>query len=238
VKTEHLPSLKTCAAFRGNKESSMTEIRLEGETDSPDLQPGIRPRGLLFVLSGPSGVGKDKLIERLFTCALNLRLVVTATTRAPRPGEVDGIAYHFLDRSTFDSRKARGEFVEWAEYVGNCYGTPISSLRLAMQDDHDAVLKIDVQGAAQVKRRLPDAVLVFLAPPSMLDLENRLRKRADTDSTELARRIARAEEEMQQLPEYDYSIVNHNDRIDDAVEQFSAIITAERCRVRRRTVTL
>jgi guanylate kinase len=216
----------------------MSEIQLREEFEGAGARSTEQPRGILFVLSGPSGVGKDKLIEHLRTRSLDIRLVVTATTREPRPGEVDGKAYHFLDRLTFDEWKGHGELVEWAEYVGNCYGTPVSSLLLAMQDGHDAVLKIDVQGAAQVKRRLPNAVLVFLAPPSMVDLEDRLRKRADTNSADLARRMARAQEEMRHMPDYDYFIVNHNGQIEDAVEKFSAIITAERCRVRRRVVSL
>ncbi len=192
-------------------------------------------QGNLIVLSGPSGVGKDAVLAPLFaadTCPPRLRRCITATTRAPRPGEIDGVDYFFLSREDFERRIGEGFFLEHASYAGRSYGTPNWWVQAEMAGGNDVLLKIDVQGALQVRARAPGAVLIFIAPPSETELERRLHGRDQgADPEDLARRLAIARGELALAPRYDYLVVN--DRIDRAVEDLRAIIVAERCRVRR-----
>jgi guanylate kinase len=192
-------------------------------------------RGSLIVVSGPSGVGKDAVLAPLFsaeTCPPRLRRCITATTRAPRPGEIDGTDYFFLSSSEFQQRIGEGFFLEHASYAGRSYGTPRWWVHDEVAGGNDVLLKIDVQGALQVRSQAPDAVLVFIAPPSEAELERRLRGRdPEADPDDLARRLAIAREELALARHYDYLVVN--DRIERAVEDLRAIIIAERCRVRR-----
>ncbi len=198
---------------------------------------GPRP-GILFVLSGPSGVGKDAVISRLKSEAYPLHYTVTFTTRAIRPGEQDGASYHFVSRERFQEMQERGELLEWALVHGNQYGTPVRQVREAIEAGKDVLLKIDVQGAAQVKRRVPEAVFIFLAPPSIEELIHRLKHRSTESEAEMATRIANAYEEMARLCEYDYVVVNNAGGLDEAVRCIQAIILAEGCRVQPRQVKL
>lgn len=206
-----------------------------GGLDERDLPtPG---RGSLIVLSGPSGVGKDAVLAPLFSaeaCPRRLRRCITATTRAPRPGEVEGLDYFFLSREAFEERIAAGFFLEHACYAGRYYGTPKWWVEAELAGGNDVLLKIDVQGALQVRATAPAAVLIFIAPPSEQELERRLRGRdPGADPEDLARRLAIARGELALARQYDYLVVN--DRIETAVEDLRAIVIAERCRLRRET---
>ena len=203
------------------------------ELDRPEYPAPAR--GSLIVLSGPSGVGKDAVLAPLFsaeTCPPRLRRCITATTRAPRPGEIEGVDYFFLSREEFERRIAEGFFLEHATYAGRSYGTPRWWVEAEVAGGNDVLLKIDVQGALQVRSQAPEAVLVFIAPPSVEELERRLRGRdPGADPDDLARRLAIAREELALARQYDYLVVN--DRIEKAVEDLRAIVIAERCRIRR-----
>lgn len=201
------------------------------------LQPPTSPP-LLYVLSGPSGVGKDAVLARLKALGLPLHFVVTATTRPPRPGEVNGISYHFWSPEHFARMLAESQLLESAEVHGYRYGTPLEQVREALRAGKDVMLKIDVQGAAQVKRRVPDAVFIFLAPPSLAHLINRLRGRGTESEGEFRRRVRDAHEEMKRWADYDYVVVNHEDCLDETVERVKAIVLAEKCRTRPRHIHL
>lgn len=194
--------------------------------------------GLVFVVSGPSGVGKDVLLAKLDERRLGLRRVVTAVTRPPRPGEVDGVDYYFLTREQFQEELARGGFLEWADYVGSPRGTPLFGLVRTLAAGDDAVLKIDVDGFRKVKGRLPEVISVFILPPNLATLERRLRGRGDVPPDEAARRLAQAKAELDAAAEYDYRVVNHDGRLDEAVDEVAAIVAAERARVPPRRVVL
>jgi guanylate kinase len=194
--------------------------------------------GLLFVLSGPSGVGKDAAIKQLKSLDISIYHAITATTRPPRPGEVHGIDYFFYSYEAFLSMLERHELLESAELYGNFYGTPREQVRQQLASSQDVLLKIDVQGARQVKERVPDAIFIFLAPPSIDDLVARLRQRRTESETEMAIRIQKAYVEMAAVDSYDYVVVNHQGKLDEAAQQINCIIVAERSRVRRRVVKI
>lgn len=180
-------------------------------------------RGNLFVVSGPSGVGKGTVIGRLFQQRDGLWKSVSATTRAPRPGEVDGVDYFFVDRDDFERSVDEGGFLEWAEYSGNLYGTPLASVREHLDAGEDVILEIEVQGAFQVREAMPDSVLVFIEPPSMEELERRLRSRGSEDDDAVRRRLAAAKMEMARKMEYDKQFVNDDiDRTVAALDDFIA----------------
>ena len=180
----------------------------------------------MFVISGPSGVGKDALIEKLVALDPNLERSVSYTTRRPRPNEKDGVDYSFVSREAFQGLVERGEFLESATYDGNMYGTSARRVEDLQSAGHDVILKIDVKGAEQVRRRLPDATLIFLAPPSMDELERRLRGRRTEDEGRIARRLATAAWEMNQTDWFDHVVVN--DDLGRASSQVAAIIEASR----------
>ena len=166
-------------------------------------------KGVLFVISGPSGVGKGTVNKRLFEEFGNaVAFSVSATTRDPREGEVDGREYFFISRQEFEKRVANNEFLEHAEYAGNCYGTPRDYVLSLLQRGVSVILEIDVQGAMQVKRRMPESVSVFILPPSFEELEHRLRGRGTETPEKIEKRLAVAKAEMARAPEYDYQIVN------------------------------
>ena len=194
--------------------------------------------GLLFVLSGPSGVGKDALVERLLRRVPRLRRVVTAVTRAPRPTERHGVDYYFLSREDFQREVERDGLLEWAEFVGSPRGTPRFGVIDVLRRGDDALLKIEVDGCRKVKVALPNAITLFLAPPDLATLENRLRGRGDVPAEEAERRLARARVELAAADEYDYQVVNHEGRLDEAVEEVAAIVEAERARRPPRRVVL
>jgi len=191
-------------------------------------------RGLLIVLSGPSGVGKDVAIARLKERGFDIYYVVTATTREQRENEVDGRDYFFLTRAQFEETIARDGFLEWSNVYGNLYGPPIAQVREKLAEGRDVLLKIDVQGAEKVRARARDGVFIFLAPPSLDELVTRLRARRTESEAELEVRVDNAYKEMAAIEHYDYAVVNHDGQLDEAVEAIGAIITAERLRVHPR----
>ena len=189
-------------------------------------------RGLLIVFSGPSGVGKGTVRQEIFsTPAHKFEYSVSMTTRAQRPGEVDGKDYFFRSREEFEELIRNGQMLEYAEYVGNYYGTPLTYVNETLDKGIDVFLEIEVQGALQVKKKVPDAVFIFLTPPDLNELQERLVGRG-TDSEEvIAKRIERAREEIALMSEYDYAIVN--DEVPLAAERVKRVIEAEHFRVDR-----
>ena len=185
-------------------------------------------KGVLLVISAPSGAGKGTIIKRLMDDDRSLKLSVSATTRAPRPGEIDGEDYFFLSREEFDDLVKNGEMLEHAEYVGNCYGTPKGPVERWLEDGQDVILEIDVQGGQQVKKIMPECVSIFILPPSMKELENRLRGRSTEMDTVVDARLQAAREEVRHAEEYDYVVIN--DTVDKAVEDIKTIIAAEKHR--------
>jgi guanylate kinase len=179
----------------------------------------------VFVITGPSGVGKGTLIRGLMQRLPQLALSVSATTRAPRPGERDGVDYHFLSRDEFDARVAGGDFVEHADYAGRSYGTLRSELEDRVRAGVPVVLEIEVQGARQVRAAMPEAVQVFIAPPSLPALRTRLIGRGTDDPQEVERRLQVAEQELHAQPEFGHVVVN--DRLDEALDQLSGIVAGE-----------
>jgi len=179
-------------------------------------------------------VGKDAVITGLENDHFPFTRIVTATTRSIRPGEVKGQSYHFLSTEEFIQWRNNGKFLEWAEYGHHYYGTPLESVRQALAAGETVLLKIEVQGAAQVKQKVPDAVFIFLGPSSFDELTERLRKRGTESPVALSRRIQQAREEFAQLPNYDYLVINRHGGLRCAVEQIEAIITAERLRIHQR----
>lgn len=190
-------------------------------------------KGVLIVLSGPSGVGKGTVCKALLARNPQVKLSVSATTRALRPGEVEGVSYFFKTREEFERMIAAGEFLEYMDVFGtNYYGTPRSYVEQQLAEGNDIVLEIDVKGAMNVKRLCPEAVLVFIAPPSMETLKKRLVGRGTETEEAVERRTKEAFAEMRLMPEYDYAVVN--DMLEDAVSSVETILKAERLRVCRR----
>ena len=179
----------------------------------------------VFVITGPSGVGKGTLIRGLMERLPQLELSVSATTRAPRPGEQNGVEYHFLGPEEFERRVASGDFVEHAHYAGRSYGTLRSELEERVGQGVPVVLEIEVQGARQVRDAMPEAVQVFIAPPSLEALRARLIGRGTDDPEEVARRLRVAEQELTARPEFAHVVVN--DRLDEALNQLTAIVDRE-----------
>jgi guanylate kinase len=195
--------------------------------------------GLVFVLSGPSGVGKSTLIELLKRDGFPITHCVTATTRPMRTGEEHGIHYYFLSETEYDTLLVEEQFLEHAVvHKLYRYGIPLYSIREGLRRGQDVIIAPDVQGASTVRWKLPNAITIFLRPPSLDELLPRLQARGTETPEERAIRLVTAEREMQRVTEYDYVIVNHRDRLDQALEDLKAIIRAERLRVCRRTVTI
>ena len=183
-----------------------------------------RRRGRLFVISGPSGVGKDSVIDGLKKLARPYHFTVTATTRAMRPGETDGIDYLFLSRADFRRMIENNGLLEWAEVYGNLYGVPKSQVNDALNRGQDVILRIDVQGAATVRKLHPDAVLIFLEPPNMESLEDRLRSRNTESEAEFEVKLTTAFREMDEASRFHHRVVNRDGRLDDAIATIDQII--------------
>ena len=186
---------------------------------------------MVFIISAPSGSGKSTLVKMLLDSVDGLDFSISYTTRPPRKGEREGESYHFVSRDGFIAMRERGDFLEWAEVFGHCYGTARAALEQAKSRGRDLVLDIDVQGAAQLKKRLPEAVSIFILPPSREELEKRLRSRSLDDAAVIARRLRDASKEIQNYSAYDYILVNDN--LERSAEKLRGILLAERCRTGR-----
>lgn len=193
-------------------------------------------RGNLYIVSAPSGAGKSSLVTALIEGDPHLRLSVSYTTRAPRPGEEDGVHYHFVTREAFLEMLGQGAFLESAEVYGNHYGTSQPWIEAEMAQGHDVLLEIDWQGAVQVRRIFPDAIGIYILPPSLEELERRLRDRGQDSAEVIARRLATAREDMTHALEYDYLVVN--ERFELALADLRAIVRAQRLAVDRQQVEL
>lgn len=188
-------------------------------------------KGLLIVLSGPSGVGKGTVCAALRDKTTDLVYSVSATTRKPRPGEVDGVNYFFKTKQEFEQMIEQDELLEWAEYVGNYYGTPSQFVHQTLGEGKDVFLEIEVQGAMKVKQKFPEAVFIFLAPPSLSELEKRIIGRGTDDHDVIRQRMSVAIDEIRLMEQYDYVVVN--DEIERACRRIMSIIEAEHCKRER-----
>ena len=209
------------------------------KTSYESQAPFNLPKGpLLIVISGPSGAGKDAVLTKMKELGYPFEYIVTATTRAQRAKERDNVDYHFVSKEGFQEMIECKEFLEWANVYGNWYGVPKAPVKQALDKGQDIIVKVDIQGAATIKKVLPQAVFIFLVPPSMEELILRLKQRHTESSFDLALRTETAEEEIKQLSLFDYIVVNKRDEIDLAVSGIKAIITAEKCRVTPREIVL
>ncbi len=200
------------------------------------LRNAARP--LLIVISGPSGVGKDTVIERMRQVMPDCYYAVTATTRERRPGEMDGVHYHFYSTEYFEEQVAEGEFLEHATVYGNLYGVPKGRVRQALRRGQDVVVKVDPQGAETIRGLAPEALLIFLMPPDMAELARRLHSRKTDDPAVLQRRLSIASREIEKNGLFDYFVINESDQVDEAVEQIRQIVNVEKHRIHPREVNL
>lgn len=215
-------------------------IHVSDDPGRPDYVIDGAPGAMLVIISGPSGVGKDTIIDALRRRPRDpdYHYVVTCTTRAARPGEVDGVSYHFLSVDEFSALRRDGELLEWAQVHGNWYGTPRRQVLDALRSGRDVILKIDVQGAQSIKSRVADALLVFLVPPSMETLFARLRSRATETVDELEVRQRNAAVELARQEDYDHVVVNETGQVDRTAGRIDEIVAAERARHPRRRIRL
>ncbi len=200
--------------------------------------PNNPVKPLLIVLSGLSGVGKDTVLAGLRKSGLPAAISISATTRARRPAEKDGVDYYFVSDAKFQEMIDGNELLEWAVVYGNRYGIPKAPVRQWLKEGKDVIVKIDVQGAATIKKNVPEAVLIFLCTLSMEELERRLKKRRTESPKELALRLKTAENEMAKMDMFDYVIINRENEVERTIEDVKSIIAAEKCRVKRREVNL
>lgn len=184
-------------------------------------------KGMLVVVSGPAGVGKGTVLRELVDGS-EYKYSVSATTRAPRPGEVEGINYHYLTREKFEERISRGEMLEWAEYVGNLYGTPRREAEQWLDEGCNVILEIEMVGALKVKAMYPEALLIFMLPPTIAGLEARLRGRGTEDEPTIRRRLEQMRLELFSLPYYDYAVVNEDEGYTVAADKIRRIVAYER----------
>ena len=194
------------------------------------------PKGKTFIICGPSGVGKGTVVSRLMEADPTLYFSVSATTRAPRAGEADGVHYHFLTRERFQEWIDAGDFLEHAQFVGNFYGTPRRYVDEAMDQGRDVLLDIEIQGAEQIHQKRPAAVRIYIATPSWEELERRLTGRGTEDTEKVRSRLARGREEFAAARDFDYLVIN--DTVDHAVAEIRAIMTAEHCRPAERAAQI
>lgn len=193
---------------------------------------------LLIVLSGPSGAGKDAVLNRMKQLGYPLAYITTVTTRPRRPEEKDDVDYHFISVAEFRKMLENKEFLEYANVYGNWYGVPKEPVKQSLNQGRDTIIKVDTQGAATIKKLLPEAIFIFLVPPSPEELAERLKQRSTESPFDLDLRLKTAEEELKQLPLFDYKVINRWNEIDLTVSHIEAIITAEKCRVNHRKTPL
>lgn len=193
-------------------------------------------KGSLFIITGPSGTGKGTLLREVMQTLDRLYFSVSATTRAPRPGEEDGVHYHFLSRERFEELVARDRFLEYARYAENYYGTPLDPVLEQMEQGRDVILEIELQGALQVMARMPEAVTVFIAPPSFAELESRLRGRGTETEEVIRTRLELARKECAAMNAFRYVVVN--DRVEEAADRLRAVILSQRCLREKQTLAL
>ncbi len=199
---------------------------------------GEEPYPLLVVLSGPSGVGKDTVLMRMRELGFPFHFVVTVNSRPQRPGEIAGIDYHFVTTEEFERMIANDEFIEWARVYDQYKGVPKFEIRRAHQSGRDVVMRVNVDGAATIRRIVPEALLIFLAPASLDELRHRLSLRHTETSEDLERRLAMAQDEIAQIPDFDYVVINREGRLDETVGTIRSIIAAEQHRVCPRRISL
>ena len=188
-------------------------------------------KGILMVLSGPSGVGKGTVCRALRCRETSLDYSISVTTRSPREGERDGVEYFFKTKDAFHQMIEKQELLEWAEYAGNYYGTPLHYVRETLDKGQDVILEIEVQGAMQVKKNFPEAMFIFLAPPSLSELKNRIEGRGTETAESIATRLSIAKEEIEMMAHYDYVV--ENDKVENACDRIEAIVVAEHCKRER-----
>ncbi len=193
-------------------------------------------KGLLVVVCGPSGVGKGTICREIVGRNENVYVSISATTRKPRKGETDGVHYYYKTEQEFENMIESDELLEWAKYCKNYYGTPKTSIETMLDDGKDVILEIDVQGALQVKRNFPDGILIFILPPSLNELKDRIVGRGTESDDVIHARLLAAKGELKHVNEYDYIIVN--DKLHHAVSSLESIITAEKCRLKRNIQTV
>ena len=194
---------------------------------------------LVVVISGPSGVGKDVMIERMIEKGqIGFHFTVTATTRAPRPGEQAGVNHHFMTVDDFESMIAADELLEWARVYGNYYGVPKQQVRDALASGKHVIMRVDVQGAERLRELIPEALLIYIVPPSLAVLQRHLRKRGVDTESEMSKRLGAAAEEIERSDFFDFRVMNEEDRLDNTVEQVVAIIEGEAARVPPRNVSI
>ncbi len=204
--------------------------------DKPNTVLQAHP--LLIIISGPSGVGKDATVSKMKESGLRFHYIVTTTTRRKRPNEKDKKDYNFISQEQFHQMVKSNQFLEWAKVYNNYYGSPRKEIKEALNKGLDVIVKVDIQGAASIKRILPDAVFIFIAPPSKEELAERLKQRQTHSIQELNLRLGKAQEEMDSMSLFDYVVINHKDNLDLVIMQINAIVTAEKCRVNPRIVDL
>jgi len=215
------------------------QLEMEPNVPQPPRKPRSRHRqGLLFVLSAPSGTGKDTVIGMLKQQGMDFYLIASVTTRVPRPGESEGNPYHFVSQEEFDHLVAHDELLEYANVHGNWYGQPRQPIRDNLLAGHDVLLKIDVQGAATVRGKVPQAIFIFLIPEYVEELTLRLNERSTETQEQLERRLADAQSELAQKDWYDYLVVNRQGQPQEAVDYLRAIMLAEHCRTQARHIDI
>ena len=211
-------------------------MRKKSINSNTNYDPVKKP--LLIVLSGPSGVGKDAVLAHLKKYSPNFKFVTTMTTRPRRRNEKDNVDYHFVSQDEFQTSLKNNELLESANVYGNWYGVPKEPIRQALKRGNDIIVKVDVQGAATIKKLAPQAVFIFLMPPSVDELAARLNRRYTESPESLALRLRTCEHEMKQISKFDYVVFNHRDQIESAVNEVKAIIIAEKCRAKQREISL
>jgi guanylate kinase len=222
---------------RSKRNQSVEEPRFS-RSDKLQLPCDRQVKPLIIVISGLSGAGKDAVLVRMKQLSFALEYITTVTTRARRANERDKVDYHFVSEEEFQAMVKNGRLLEWANVYGNWYGVPYEPVKQALEKGQDTIIKVDVQGAATLKKILPGAIFIFVTPPSMDDLARRLKGRRTESASELTLRLKTAAKEIKQLSLFDYIVVNEQDKLDQVVSDIEAIITAEKCRVNPRKCQL